>query len=220
MACWSWFSMLPQVLLLVSWAVALDISYCSPDNTGSSSQRGKTYTMLRLNHILMIPAVQTLFQSNGACQDTCSSNYAFAVIQGQNCWCSDYAPGYSVNTLNCKDPCPGYPTEWCGSLSSGLYAYFQLTRSPSGTSALSSAQPSKPPGSSVSGPLTTEFPSLHTFPGPSYPPPDSSQVQTSPSMLPALTVLTTQSTAPASSSEQPTVTITEQASAPRPFSSV
>lgn len=33
--------MLAQVLLLVSLVEALDISFCSPDNTGSSYQRGK-----------------------------------------------------------------------------------------------------------------------------------------------------------------------------------
>lgn len=41
MAFWRWTVMLAQVLLLVSLAEALDISYCSPDNTGSSFQQGK-----------------------------------------------------------------------------------------------------------------------------------------------------------------------------------
>ncbi len=175
--------------------------------------------LLRLDPILTIIPVQNLFQSNGACQDTCSSKYAFAVIQGQNCWCSNYAPGYMVNTLKCNDACPGFPSEWCGSSSSGLYAYFQLSISPSGTSSRSSAQPSRTPGSSVSGPLTTEPPSFHTFPGSPRFSPVSSQVEASPSMPPQLTVVTTQSTAPASWA-QPTVTVAEPASSQSPSSSV
>jgi cell wall integrity and stress response component len=179
--------------------------------------------LLGPNHTLTISAVRSVYQSNGACQDTCSSKYAFAVIQGQNCWCSNYAPGYSVNTLNCRDPCPGYPIEWCGSSSSGLYAYFQLTLSPSGTSARSSArlpaQSSSTPETSVSGPLTTESPSMHSFPGPSDSSHMSAEVEAPPSTLPALTVITTQTIAQASS-EQPTVTVTELAPSPSPSSSV
>lgn len=35
------FGVLAQVLLLVNLVDALDINYCSPDNTGSSFQQGK-----------------------------------------------------------------------------------------------------------------------------------------------------------------------------------
>lgn len=179
--------------------------------------------MLRPNHTLTGTTVRSLYQSNGACQDTCSSKYAFAVIQGQNCWCSNYAPGYSVNTLSCRDPCPGYPIEWCGSSSSGLYAYFQLTLSPSGTSARSPARPaaksSSTPDTSVSGPLTTESPSMHTFPGPSETTHVSSEVEAPTSIRPVLTVITTQTIAQVSS-VQPTVTVTEPAPSPSPSSSV
>jgi cell wall integrity and stress response component len=167
----------------------------------------------------MYTPVQNNFQSNGACQDTCKSSHAFAVIQGQNCWCSDYAPGYSVNTLSCSDPCPGFPDEWCGSSSSGLYAYFPLSLSPSGTSTRLSAKPSREPTSSVSGPLTTESPSMHTFHGPPHSPVVSSHLEPSPSTSLVLTVITTQSLAPASS-EQPIGTVTEQASSLSPSTSV
>lgn len=159
------------------------------------------------------------FQSNGACQDTCKSSYAFAVIEGQNCWCTNYAPGYSVNTLRCNDPCPGYPSEWCGSSASGLYAYFQLSQAPSGTSARRPAEASRPPSSPVSGPLTTESPNMRPTSRPRQPPLMSSQSDASSSRLPELTTITTQSTAPASS-VQPTVTVTEQAPSPSPTSSV
>ena len=167
----------------------------------------------------MSAVVRNSYQSNGACQDTCKDSYAFAIIEGQNCWCSDYAPGYAVNALRCNDPCSGYPTEWCGSSSSGLYAYFQLSQPPSGTAARSSAQASSTAESSVSDLFTSESPSVSTSPGLLQPSPVSSQVDASPLTLPELTVITMQSTAPAPS-EQPTVTVTEQAPSPSPSSSV
>lgn len=169
--------------------------------------------------MLTLVAVDNFYQSNGACQDTCLSKYAFAILRGRNCWCSNYAPGFSVNTLRCNDPCPGFPNEWCGSSSSGLFAYFQLDLLPSGTSARSSAQSWRTPGSPVSGPLTTESPKMFSFPGSWRQPPVSSQVEFSPSVSPVLTLVTPQSTAPATS-KQPTVTVTGQAPSPSPSSSV
>lgn len=156
------------------------------------------------------------YQSNGACQDTCKGSYAYAVIQRKNCWCSNYAPPDSVNTLQCNDPCPGFPPEWCGSSSSGLYAYFQLTLSPSGTFSPSSIRPSSTSQSSVSDFLTTESSSMRIF---SPPPSLSFQFETSSSVWSVLTVITTQSTAQAST-VQPTVTVTEPALSPSPSSSV
>ncbi|KAF7514424.1 hypothetical protein GJ744_000194 [Endocarpon pusillum] len=158
MIAWRRLRALAQALLLVSLVQALDINYCSPDNTGSSFQ-----------------PVEDSFQSNGACQDTCKSSYAFAVLQGQNCWCSNYAPGYSVNTLNCQDACPGYPREWCGSSSSGLYAYFQLTLSPSGTSARSSARPPSTRESSTTAPAPSEQPAVNVTKEAPSPSPSSSE---------------------------------------------
>lgn len=160
---------------------------------------------------LMKVVVQNTFQSNGACQDTCKSSYAYAVILRQNCWCSNYAPADNVNTLQCNDPCPGFPSEWCGSSSSGLYAYFQLTLSPSGTLA-PSIRPSSTRQSSVSGSLTTESSSMRTF---SLQPSLSFQFEASSSIWSALTVITTQRTAQAST-VQPTVTVTKPALSPSP----
>lgn len=181
--------------------------------------RVKSYVMIRLDDPLTMPVVQNNFQSNGFCQDTCKSNYAFAVILRSSCWCSNYAPSYNVNTLRCNDPCPGFPTEWCGSSSSGLYAYFQLSLAPSGTSARSSAAPSSTQQSSVSGSLTTEFPSMRTFPATPPPSSVSSAFEASASMSPVLTISTTQTSAQAST-EQSTVTVTEQARSPSPSSTV
>jgi WSC domain len=73
------------------------------------------------------------FQSDGSCQVKCQDSYAFAVLQGANCWCSDYAPSEQKQTNWCNDPCPGYPGDSCGNPSAGLYGYIALTISPSGT---------------------------------------------------------------------------------------
>ncbi|KAK9774761.1 hypothetical protein AB5N19_10837 [Seiridium cardinale] len=73
------------------------------------------------------------YQSDGLCYDFCESDYAFAIVQEKNCWCSNYAPASSlqVDTSECNTECPGYPADTCGG--SGLYGYMQLAKSPSGT---------------------------------------------------------------------------------------
>lgn len=71
------------------------------------------------------------YQSDGNCSDDCGG-YAFAITQGNDCWCSDYAPGSTVDLSSCNSPCPGYPYEDCGS-SSGLFGYVALGKSPAGT---------------------------------------------------------------------------------------
>lgn len=77
-----------------------------------------------------------LYQSNGACQTTCNG-YAFAVVQAQSCWCSNYAPADTTSTSDCSESCPGYPDENCGSTSSGLFGYVALGKAPSGTTGAS-----------------------------------------------------------------------------------
>ena len=72
------------------------------------------------------------FNSNGACETACSG-YAFAVVQDQSCWCSNYAPADTTSTSDCSEACPGYPYENCGSASSGLFGYVALGKAPSGT---------------------------------------------------------------------------------------
>lgn len=93
--------------------------------------------------------VSTLYQSNGFCFDTCKADFAFAIVQHQQCWCSDYAPEDTTDVSACNDPCPGYPLEKCGSLSDGLFGYIALSRHPSGTSSTVSS-------SFSSSTLTTE----------------------------------------------------------------
>ncbi|KIV90742.1 hypothetical protein PV10_05368 [Exophiala mesophila] len=110
-------AILVVLLLLFSETQGLDISYCSPENNAGS-----------------FPTYNYPYQSNGACQQHCVGSYAFAVLQGNDCWCSNYIPADQVSTSDCNQPCPGYPSEWCGSTDEGLYGYFLLSPGiPSGT---------------------------------------------------------------------------------------
>lgn len=93
------------------------------------------------------PSVTNIYQSNGACHDTCSAEYAFAVVQYQSCWCTNIAPGTTTSVGNCNEDCPGYPAEKCGNSDSGLFGYIALNNSPSGTAGGSSS--STPPPTST-----------------------------------------------------------------------
>lgn len=73
------------------------------------------------------------YQSNGWCSTHCRDNYAFAIVQYQNCWCSNYIPAETTSISSCNEHCPGFPAENCGSSSAGLFGYVALSKSPSGT---------------------------------------------------------------------------------------
>jgi len=88
--------------------------------------------------------------SDGKCQDTCQNAYAYAILQGYDCWCSNFAPASLQDTGKCNQQCPGYPSDWCGNTASGLYGYYSLTIAPSGTAG--------PQSSSVSTALGTSNP--------------------------------------------------------------
>lgn len=77
------------------------------------------------------------FQSRGACSITCSG-YAFAILQGSNCWCSNFFPATEVATSECDTGCPGFGTDICGGTLNGAFAYYQLAQA-SGTRQASSA---------------------------------------------------------------------------------
>ncbi|KAJ5836866.1 Carbohydrate-binding WSC subgroup [Penicillium robsamsonii] len=91
-------------------SAASSLAYCASDNTGSSFK-----------------AVTDTFQSNGACTITCA-DYALGILQGKKCWCSNVAPskGSQSETSDCKSPCPGYPSDSCGSASKGVFAYVRI----------------------------------------------------------------------------------------------
>ncbi|KAI4124720.1 MAG: hypothetical protein LQ347_005624 [Umbilicaria vellea] len=111
-------------LAIARTAVGLNIAYCSSDNTGSD-----------------FAEVTNHYQSNGACFQTCVGQYAFAVLRGSQCWCSDYVPAATTSTASCNQPCPGYPSDLCGSSTESLFAYIALRKSPSGTAGGSSSSP-------------------------------------------------------------------------------
>lgn len=81
------------------------------------------------------------FQSNGKCFDTCKANYAFAVVQAKQCWCSNYVPADTTSvSSSCNVACPGYPFEKCGS--PGFFGYVPLNKPPLGTLGASQSQSS------------------------------------------------------------------------------
>ncbi|RAH68167.1 uncharacterized protein BO66DRAFT_327694 [Aspergillus aculeatinus CBS 121060] len=131
---------LPSLLgaiALLAWPVSVSssITYCSSVNTGSSQA-----------------ANESTFQSNGLCEDHCSS-YAFGILQGYDCWCSNIVPNSATNVNNskCSQDCPGYPDDSCGSTSKGLYAYVEVVgNQPTGTATVSSTSTTS---TSVSKPL-------------------------------------------------------------------
>ena len=130
--------------LMISRATALTQQYCSSQNTGADSSPGMILPPFGVNVANMLPIVQNDFQSNGACQTTCAG-YAFAVVQYQSCWCSNYVPADTTSTSSCSVACPGYPYENCGDESAGLFGYVALGPAPSGTQgSASSAHESSP----------------------------------------------------------------------------
>ncbi|RDW77013.1 hypothetical protein BP6252_05066 [Coleophoma cylindrospora] len=110
---------LTLVLAFIGQTSALTTAYCSSLNTASTGKNS------------------SLYQSNGLCHDFCIDSYAFAVLQDEGCWCSNYVPASTVSTSNCDTACPGYPSDMCGG--NNLYGYIALTLSPSGTLAGSSS---------------------------------------------------------------------------------
>ncbi|KAL4872451.1 hypothetical protein BDV12DRAFT_143574 [Aspergillus spectabilis] len=118
------------LIALLAWTtlwISADssVTYCSSDSTGSGA------------------ANFSIYQSNGNCEDHCQGS-AFAILQEKNCWCSDIAPNEDTNvdTSDCDDDCPGFPDDWCGNATEGLYAYIQIG-SPSGTASASSTSSTK-----------------------------------------------------------------------------
>jgi cell wall integrity and stress response component len=121
-------------LLASSPAVALTIDYCSKANTAASDTLG-TIQFSKSSHALLTVLVTSIYQSNGRCQDQCSADYAFAVVQYKSCWCTNYVPADQTSVGDCDSPCPGYPDDLCGNESKGLYGYIEMSNvQPSGTS--------------------------------------------------------------------------------------
>jgi len=100
------------LLILIGHALAYDPQYCSDENTATTAQNS------------------SIFQSSGLCHDFCQNNYAFAVLQEHDCWCTNYAPDSTTSLSDCTYTCPGYPDDNCGG--PGLFAYIPLNKAPLG----------------------------------------------------------------------------------------
>lgn len=99
------------------------------------------------------------YQTNGKCTDHCKAlgTWAFAVIQFNDCWCSNYIPSTTTDITDCQKDCPGYPTEKCGDVDAGLYIYIKMDGQPSGT--VGGSQPSSTSVSSATPVPSTDTPS-------------------------------------------------------------
>ncbi|KAK6437393.1 hypothetical protein LTR95_006413 [Oleoguttula sp. CCFEE 5521] len=117
----------------------LSQQYCSSQNTADN-----------------YAGVSNIYQSNGACFQQCLQDYAFAIVQYQQCWCSNYIPAEQLGTGSCDTPCPGYPDESCGNNNSGLFGYVPLRLQPSGTAGVASSTQAS---STSSTPTPTPTPS-------------------------------------------------------------
>jgi cell wall integrity and stress response component len=147
--------------------------------------------------------VYNQYNSDGSCQVKCQDTYAFAILLGSDCWCSDYAPSNQKQTDLCDDPCPGYQSDWCGSTSAGLYGYIALSISPSGT--IGGAASSPQTSSSIASSSVSTTPSTPRYQTPSFLSTYTSfAVETAPTSAASITTLTSvvsvQSSVQASSS--------------------
>jgi hypothetical protein len=159
--------------------------------------------------------VYSQFQSNGLCQDHCQGSYAFAILQGYYCWCSNYIPSPQQNTLDCNQECPGF-SEWCGNTDAGLYGYYLLSPGqPLGTSgsAGSATSSSSSPTSSVS--ILTSAPQSTSLLDPGSTTSRTSRHWTNPLSPSVVTPGSSQS-----STEAPTVTSSSESSTDSTSSSV
>ena len=116
------------------------------------------------------------YQSNGQCTNHCKTlgTWAFAVIQYNDCWCSNYIPSTTTDITDCQKDCPGYPAEKCGDKDAGLYIYIEMDGQPSATaggpqsssSSVSSATPvpsTNAPSSSDAAVSTSMFHCIASF---------------------------------------------------------
>lgn len=99
-------SLIMEYLIVFSFVKPIfgTLSYCSNFNTG-------TYKL------------SSEYQSNGLCQDNCVG-YAFAIVNDDDCYCSNFMPSEVVDLSDCYIECSGYPIEYCGG--EDYYGYIEL----------------------------------------------------------------------------------------------
>lgn len=74
-------ALLPIFYGLAAADPSVPVAYCSTLNTAETAANFST------------------FQSQGLCYSFCNDDgYALGVVQGNNCWCSDYVPGDTEST--------------------------------------------------------------------------------------------------------------------------
>ncbi|KAK6335839.1 hypothetical protein TWF730_003214 [Orbilia blumenaviensis] len=145
--------LLPLLLGSVFFArvshAALNLVYCSPENTGRD-----------------YPVYTNIYQSDGECRDHCVKDYAFGIVLWQNCWCSNYPPIDLKGLDECQDSCPGYPDDKCGNRTENYYNYIELDQH------LPSSRTDLPASSTTSSePAKTDEPDSKTTDPPSSSPP-------------------------------------------------
>ncbi|AEO60690.1 hypothetical protein MYCTH_2316209 [Thermothelomyces thermophilus ATCC 42464] len=104
------------------------------------------------------------WQSDGRCYGNCTDlNYALAIVQNKNCWCSNLVPNKADRKplSDCQNPCPGYPSDYCGG--DGVFGYMYAGGStPTGTAAPGGSATGEP-SSSTTGATTSGPPSVTTI---------------------------------------------------------
>lgn len=148
------------LVVCVSQGSAATVEYCSTLNTASTDRNS------------------SMFQSDGLCSDFCKATYAFAVLQGDGCWCSNFAP--ASTTTGCDTPCSGFPSDICGG--NGLFGYIALGINPSGTQGGSSTIPSSTQPASSTVQQSSDTPSPTTQPSSIITQTSQSSTSTSPSI--------------------------------------
>lgn len=137
-------------------------SYCSLQNTGTGDAC-RWPCCLKYVVVALINCVLDFwtYQSNGECTDHCkaSGTWAYAVIQYNDCWCTNYVPSTTTDITDCQKDCPGYPKEKCGDKDAGLYIYIEMSGQPSGTAGGGSQPSSTSVSSPTPAPSSTDSPS-------------------------------------------------------------
>lgn len=127
---------LPLLGLLVATFFQLsacrDMIYCSGINT-SGMPGSKLISVLppKKKKYTNNLTDSSIYQSNGLCYDFCAGRYSFAILQLDECFCSNFAPVDSGDVGDCDFNCNGYPSDRCGG--DELFGYFELRKRPSGT---------------------------------------------------------------------------------------
>ncbi|KAL7272472.1 Protein SLG1 [Rhizina undulata] len=102
------------------------------------------------------------FNSRGACREVCVAGVGFSVeamTNGTVCLCGNYLPNsiYQVNDTKCKQECPGFSTETCGSRLGDYFSVYLsgLDPSPDEDPLPSSTSSSSSTSTSTSGAKTS-----------------------------------------------------------------